>query len=167
MTVKIDNTEPNSFPVIENIDARDSGHDVEVILATRIEGELPTGRRLVDPIGTVSAQQARHNLARPPIDAPAHPGNRHTQAFAQCRPSRRRRPASSEDRRNGELGVLLSCFGVSDRPIANHPICLGHFFPILQCAEHRLVISDAPTRLCSYCGSFAAIRRASFRLRPP
>jgi len=40
MTVKIDNTEPNVFPVIENIDARDSGRDVEGILATRIEGQL-------------------------------------------------------------------------------------------------------------------------------
>ena len=40
MTVKIDNTEPNVFPVIENIDSRDSGRDVEVILATRIEGQL-------------------------------------------------------------------------------------------------------------------------------
>ena len=40
MTVKIDNTEPNVFPVIEKIDARDSGRGVEVILATRIEGEL-------------------------------------------------------------------------------------------------------------------------------
>jgi len=40
MTVKIDNTEPNVFPVIEMIDARDSGRDAEVILATRIEGQL-------------------------------------------------------------------------------------------------------------------------------
>ena len=40
MTVKIDNTEPNVFPVIEKIDARDSGRDAEVILATKIEGQL-------------------------------------------------------------------------------------------------------------------------------
>ena len=40
MTVKIDNTEPNVFPVIEKIDARDSGRDAEVILATRIDGQL-------------------------------------------------------------------------------------------------------------------------------
>jgi hypothetical protein len=40
MTIKIDNTEPNLFPVIEKIEARDSGHDAEVILATRIEGQL-------------------------------------------------------------------------------------------------------------------------------
>jgi hypothetical protein len=40
MTVKIDNTEPNVFPVIEKIGARDSGRDAEVILATRIEGQL-------------------------------------------------------------------------------------------------------------------------------
>jgi len=40
MTVKIDNTEPNVFPVIEKIDARDSGRDAEVILATRVEDQL-------------------------------------------------------------------------------------------------------------------------------
>jgi hypothetical protein len=40
MTVKIDNTEPNVFPAIEEIDSKDSGRDVEVILATRIEGQL-------------------------------------------------------------------------------------------------------------------------------
>ena len=40
MTVKIDNTEPNVFPAIENIDARDSGQNAEVILATKSEGEL-------------------------------------------------------------------------------------------------------------------------------
>jgi hypothetical protein len=40
MTVKIDNTEPNVFPVIEEIDSKDSGRDVEVILATIIEGQL-------------------------------------------------------------------------------------------------------------------------------
>jgi hypothetical protein len=40
MTVKIDNTEPNVFPMIEKIDARDSGRDAEVILATRIDDQL-------------------------------------------------------------------------------------------------------------------------------
>jgi hypothetical protein len=40
MTVKIDNTEPNVFPVIEKIDALDSGRDAEVILATSIERQL-------------------------------------------------------------------------------------------------------------------------------
>jgi hypothetical protein len=39
VTVKIDNTEPNVFPVIEEIDSKDSGRDVEVILATRTEGQ--------------------------------------------------------------------------------------------------------------------------------
>jgi hypothetical protein len=38
--IKIDNTEPNVFPAIEKIDARDSGHNAEVILATKSEGEL-------------------------------------------------------------------------------------------------------------------------------
>ena len=40
MTVKIDNTEPNVFPAIEKVDARDSGRDAEVIFATIIEGQL-------------------------------------------------------------------------------------------------------------------------------
>ena len=40
MTVKIDNTEPNVFPAIEAVDARDSGRDAEVIFATIIEGQL-------------------------------------------------------------------------------------------------------------------------------
>ena len=40
ITVKIDNTEPNVFPVIEKIGARDSDRDAEVILATRFEGQL-------------------------------------------------------------------------------------------------------------------------------
>jgi hypothetical protein len=40
MTVKIDNTEPNVFPAIEEVDARDSGRDAEVIFATRLEGQL-------------------------------------------------------------------------------------------------------------------------------
>src|SRR5437588_2904484 len=31
-------------------------------------------------------------------------------------------PASSEDSRNTELAVVLSCCGVGDRPIADHPI---------------------------------------------
>jgi hypothetical protein len=40
MTVKIDNTEPNVFPAIEAVDARDSGRDAELIFATIIEGQL-------------------------------------------------------------------------------------------------------------------------------
>ena len=40
MTVKIDNAEPNVLPAIEEVDARDSGRDAEVIFATRIEGQL-------------------------------------------------------------------------------------------------------------------------------
>jgi hypothetical protein len=39
MTVKIDELEPNIFPAIEHLDARDAGRNVEVILETRIEGK--------------------------------------------------------------------------------------------------------------------------------
>jgi hypothetical protein len=38
MTVKIDNVEPNVFPHVEDLDARDAGRDVEVFLDVRIEG---------------------------------------------------------------------------------------------------------------------------------
>jgi hypothetical protein len=38
MTVKIDGVEPNIFPDIEDLDARDAGRNVEVFLDVRIEG---------------------------------------------------------------------------------------------------------------------------------
>jgi hypothetical protein len=40
MTVKIDGTEPNVFPAIDGVDARDAGRNAEVILGTKIEGKL-------------------------------------------------------------------------------------------------------------------------------
>jgi hypothetical protein len=40
MTVKIDGTEPNVFPAIDGVDARDTGRNAEVILGTKIEGKL-------------------------------------------------------------------------------------------------------------------------------
>ncbi len=40
MTVKIDSKEPNVFPMVEDVDAKDAGRNVEVTLATRIEGQL-------------------------------------------------------------------------------------------------------------------------------
>ena len=53
MTVKIDELEPNIFPAIEHLDARDAGRNVEVILETRIEGkQVPVTIKL-------SYQQAR------------------------------------------------------------------------------------------------------------
>ena len=41
MTVKIDGVEPNIFPDIEDLDARDAGRNVEVVLDIRIE-DKPT-----------------------------------------------------------------------------------------------------------------------------
>jgi hypothetical protein len=38
MTVKIDVIEPNIFPDVEDLDARDAGRNVEVFLDVRIEG---------------------------------------------------------------------------------------------------------------------------------
>jgi hypothetical protein len=38
MTVKIDGVEPNIFPDVEDLDARDAGRDVELFLDVRIEG---------------------------------------------------------------------------------------------------------------------------------
>jgi hypothetical protein len=39
MTVKIDGVEPNIFPDVEDLDARDAGRNVEVFLDTRVEGK--------------------------------------------------------------------------------------------------------------------------------
>jgi hypothetical protein len=39
MTVKIDAVEPNIFPDVENLDARDAGRHVEVFLDIRVEGK--------------------------------------------------------------------------------------------------------------------------------
>jgi hypothetical protein len=38
MTVKIDGVEPNIFPDVEDLDARDAGRNVEVFLDANIEG---------------------------------------------------------------------------------------------------------------------------------
>jgi hypothetical protein len=39
VTVKIDGVEPNIFPHVEDLDARDAGRNVEVFLDVRIEGK--------------------------------------------------------------------------------------------------------------------------------
>jgi hypothetical protein len=39
MTVKVDATEPNIFPAVEHLDARDAGRNVEVIFEVKIEGQ--------------------------------------------------------------------------------------------------------------------------------
>ena len=47
MTVKIDDTEPNIFPAVEHLDARDAGRNVEVFLEANIEGkQIPVTIRL-------------------------------------------------------------------------------------------------------------------------
>jgi hypothetical protein len=39
MTVKIDGVEPNIFPDVDDLDARDAGRHVEVLLDVKIEGK--------------------------------------------------------------------------------------------------------------------------------
>ena len=39
MTVKIDGVEPNIFPHVDDLDARDAGRNVEVFLDVTIEGK--------------------------------------------------------------------------------------------------------------------------------
>ena len=39
MTVKIDELEPNIFPHVDDLDARDAGRNVEVFLDVTIEGK--------------------------------------------------------------------------------------------------------------------------------
>jgi len=47
VTVKIDDTEPNIFPAVEHLDARDAGRNVEVFLEAKIEGkQIPVTIRL-------------------------------------------------------------------------------------------------------------------------
>ena len=40
MTVKIDGVEPNIFPDVDDLDARDAGRNVEVFLDVRVDGKL-------------------------------------------------------------------------------------------------------------------------------
>ncbi|MGC1354362.1 MAG: hypothetical protein WA851_00980 [Xanthobacteraceae bacterium] len=42
MTVKITFEEPNVFPVVEDVDARDNGNAAVIFLGTRIEGQFIT-----------------------------------------------------------------------------------------------------------------------------
>jgi hypothetical protein len=42
MTVKITSEEPNLFPVVEDLDARDNGSAATIFLGTRIEGQFTT-----------------------------------------------------------------------------------------------------------------------------
>jgi hypothetical protein len=39
MTVKIDSLEPNIFPHVDDLDARDAGRNIELFLDVRIEGK--------------------------------------------------------------------------------------------------------------------------------
>jgi len=39
LTVKIDAVEPNIFPDVEDLDARDAGRNVEVFLDIRVDGK--------------------------------------------------------------------------------------------------------------------------------
>jgi hypothetical protein len=42
MSVKITAEEPNVFPVVEDVDARDNGSAAVIFLGTRIEGQFVT-----------------------------------------------------------------------------------------------------------------------------
>ena len=42
MTVKITPEDPNIFPAVEDVDARDNGRAVAIFLGTRIEGQFTT-----------------------------------------------------------------------------------------------------------------------------
>ncbi len=42
MTVKITPEEPNVFPVVEDVDARDNGRAAAIFLGTRFEGQFTT-----------------------------------------------------------------------------------------------------------------------------
>jgi hypothetical protein len=42
MTVKITAAEPNVFPAVEDVDARDNGSAAVIFLGTRVEGQFVT-----------------------------------------------------------------------------------------------------------------------------
>jgi hypothetical protein len=42
MTVRITSEEPNVFPVVEDVDARDNGRAAAIFLGTRVEGQFVT-----------------------------------------------------------------------------------------------------------------------------
>jgi hypothetical protein len=42
MTVKITPEEPNIFPTVEDVDARDNGRAAAIFLGTRVEGQFTT-----------------------------------------------------------------------------------------------------------------------------
>ena len=42
MTITITSEEPNVFPVVEDVDARDNGRAAAIFLGTRVEGEFVT-----------------------------------------------------------------------------------------------------------------------------
>ena len=56
MTVKIDGVEPNIFPNVEDLGARDGGRNVEVFLDIRVEGK-PT------PVTVKLSYQQAYDLA--------------------------------------------------------------------------------------------------------
>ena len=42
MTIKITAEEPNVFPIVEDVDARDNGRAAAIFLGTRVEGQFVT-----------------------------------------------------------------------------------------------------------------------------
>jgi hypothetical protein len=42
MTVRITSEEPNVFPAVEDVDARDNGKAAAIFLGTRVEGQFVT-----------------------------------------------------------------------------------------------------------------------------
>jgi len=42
VTVKITHEEPNIFPAVEDVDARDNGRAAAIFLGTRVEGQFTT-----------------------------------------------------------------------------------------------------------------------------
>ena len=66
MTVKIDGVEPNIFPDVEDLDARDAGRNVEVFLDIRVDGKpTPVTFQLSTPMSHSRSQlRDEKNLKR-------------------------------------------------------------------------------------------------------
>ena len=74
MTVKIDGVEPNIFPDVDDLDARDAGRNVEVFLDVRIEAKptpvtvkLSTNKLLTWPLFWSRSKSPRSRSPKPRV----------------------------------------------------------------------------------------------------
>jgi hypothetical protein len=67
MTVKIDGVEPNIFPHVDDLDARDAGRHVEMFLDVRIEGKPPGQNGQVRSLFVAQLDSVLEPFRMPPL----------------------------------------------------------------------------------------------------